>query len=212
LIPQYEDVVADLDNDVDMDNMGTDGSTFNADDGDNDAKTEPVLTSPPRKKAKVAAKAAKPKVRAAVKAAQVEELNKAKSKAQGRERVPVVMVDNDGDVEDLDPTPIKHKRVVVPAAEWDDDLEDQWAMPIGGNDGGTGVEAITRPRGGEGKGKGKADDNKANTQKAPDRRDTITGSDAKRAPPASKKSVLSHQACSLLTKPPFIITFLATLP
>jgi len=73
LIPQYEDVVVDLDSDVDMGNMGTDGSTFNADDGDNDAKTKPVLTLPPRKKVKVTVKAAKPKVQAVVKAAQAEE-------------------------------------------------------------------------------------------------------------------------------------------
>jgi hypothetical protein len=221
LIPQYEDEIPD--SDVDMGDVGdvgdtdayrsADGSVFDINDGDDDTKTEPVLTSPPRKKTRAEKKAAKPKVRAAVeaaqiKAAQVKELEKAKG---GRKRLPMVD-DDDDDVIDLDPTPVKRKRTAVPAAESDDDLSE--AMSIGGKDN---VEVIPRPRRDEGKGKGKLD---ANTLKA-DRRDQKVGSnqtvpDAKRVPPESKKSVISHrelyQRCSLLTKLPFIIILLVTLP
>ena len=220
LIPQYEDEIPD--SDVDMGDVGdtdayrsADGSVFDVNDGDDDAKTEPVLASPPRKKTRAEKKAAKPKVRAAVEAAQVEaaqvkELEKAKG---GRKRLP--MVDND-DVVDLDPTPVKRKRIAVPAAESDDDLRDQ-AMSVGGKDNELNAEVNPRPRKDEGKGKGKLD---ANTLKA-DRRDQKVGSnqtvsDAKRVPPESKKSVISHrelyQRCSLLTKLPFIIILLVTLP
>ncbi|KIM72140.1 hypothetical protein PILCRDRAFT_93585, partial [Piloderma croceum F 1598] len=200
LIPQYEDNVPD--SDVDMGDVGdvsdvgdvdayrsADGSVGDVNDGDDDMKTEPVLTSPPRKKTRAEKKAAKPKVQAAVKAAQVEELEKAKG---GHKRV--LMVDNDDDeVVDLDPTPVKRKRIAVPAAESDGDLGDQ-TMPIRGNDKKLNVEVNPRPRRDEGKGKGKLD---ANTLKGLDRRDQKVGSnqtvsDAKRVPPESKNDSASN--------------------
>ncbi|KIM78242.1 hypothetical protein PILCRDRAFT_11458 [Piloderma croceum F 1598] len=150
-------------------------SVFDVNDGDDDTKTEPVLTSPPRKKMRAEEKAAKLKVK---------ELEKAKG---GHKRPPMVGNDDDN-VVDLDPTPVKCKWTAVPTAESDDNLGDQ-AMSIGSNNNELNVEVIPTPRRDEGKGKGKLSD--INMFKA-DRRNQKVGSnqtvsDVKCVPPKSKK-------------------------
>ena len=176
--------------------MATDGSVFIAEeDNDDDEKTEPVLASPPRKKTKVEMKAekkkAKPQVRAAVKAAQVAELEKGRSKAQGRKNAPAMTVDDGDEVLDLDPTPVKAKRTAGPAAELDDH-DDQWATPTRGGNNGPNVDANPRRHRDEGKGQGeskgkrKLEDNEANMLKPRNSSDQ-KGSDVNRVPPKSKK-------------------------
>jgi hypothetical protein len=185
-IPEVEE-----DSDVEMGNMATDASALTAEysDGDSDNdKTEPMLASPPRKKTRVEKKKAKPQVWAAIRAAQVMELEK--GKAKGHKNTPAMMVDDGDEVLDLDPTPVKAKKTASHAAELDDDWDDQWAIPSRGSNDGHNVKAIPRGHGAEGKGKGdskgkhKLEDKRVNTLKAQNSSDQ---KDVNRVPPKSKK-------------------------
>ena len=77
------------------------------------------------------------------------------------------MVDDEDGVLDLDPTPVKGKKIVVPTAEWDIDHDDWWPMPTEGDNDGPDVEARRRGEevkgGKEAKGKCKLEDNRVNT-------------------------------------------------
>jgi hypothetical protein len=186
----------------------TEGSIYNGADNNDDERTESAFASPLMKKAKVVEKvpkAPKPKVRAAVKAAQDGVLDKGKGKAQGRKSAPVVVVDDEDGVLDLDPTPVKGKKIVVPATEWDIDHNDRWSMPTRGDDNGPDVEVRYRGEELKGrkevKGKHKLEDNRVNTMSDCNRKNgsdqkvsdtTRVVSDAKWVPSESKKSVPSH--------------------
>jgi hypothetical protein len=231
----YANVVADVvpDSDVDMSDGGL-TSSFRPDRVEDSETAESnvdtdIIASPPRKKKKAVKgevkiiktaevkvkkeKVPKPKVRDAIKAVQVDKVEKEEEPAKLKAFARITASD---DILDLDPTPKPTKRQ-APAIESDDEMDNikrpLWKMPTLSEAGD--VESIPKGRGEEkmkGKGKARADPQLGDDNGSDQRPDT------KRVPPKSKRHVysyfrlflLSSASCSPSMQPRFIITFSVT--